>query len=83
MPKCSHCKTDFKSKSEFRIPNTSRYSPHCTMCRGIAIIKSEDGNCARKYTDKEKKLVKRFLNKMSAKEKREKLPISKGKFTLE
>lgn len=81
MPKCSHCKTDFKNKSEFRVRGSKRYSPYCTLCRDIAEQKkaTEDDNGIRPYTEHEEKLVKRYLKKLKAKEKKEKLPITHGK----
>lgn len=83
MPKCNHCKKDFTSKSEFKLKGVNRYSPYCTLCRDIATVKvSEDGKIARAYSPHEEKLIKKYLKSLSAKEKREKLPVSRGKIIV-
>lgn len=78
--KCNYCRNEFP-KNEFRIKNTHRHSPYCLTCRDSAEIKEKVqaiGNVARALNTHEHELIKKFVKKLTKKQKKEKLPISLG-----
>ena len=77
---CNYCKRDYP-KDDFRLRRENTFSVFCPMCRDAAEIKEKElikGNFARKLTDKELELQNRYINSLSAKDRLEKLPITKG-----
>ena len=77
---CNYCKRDYP-KDDFKLRKENTFSVFCPMCRDIGETKEKElikGNFARKLTDKEIELQNRFIEKLSKKDKLEKLPISKG-----
>lgn len=76
---CQYCKREYPLK-DFKIKTSNSYSSHCTTCRGLFEAKDkEDEQSVRELSDKEIKLQKRFIKSLKAKERKEKLNITKGK----